>query len=68
MSRIGKKPVIIPDGVEVKIDGQVVTAKGPLGSLNSACPICVFLFSMRLHIPTAMSRLWASLNLRILPK
>ena len=32
MSRIGKKPVVIPDGVEVKIDGQVVTAKGPLGT------------------------------------
>ena len=32
MSRIGKKPVIIPEGVEVKIDGQVVTAKGPLGT------------------------------------
>ena len=31
MSRIGKKPVDIPQGVEVKIDGQVVTAKGPLG-------------------------------------
>ena len=30
--RIGKKPVVIPDGVEVKIDGQVVTAKGPLGT------------------------------------
>ncbi len=32
MSRIGKKPVVIPEGVEVKIDGQVVTAKGPLGT------------------------------------
>jgi len=31
MSRIGKKPIDIPQGVEVKIDGQVVTAKGPLG-------------------------------------
>lgn len=31
MSRIGKKPVEIPQGVEIKIDGQVVTAKGPLG-------------------------------------
>lgn len=31
MSRIGKKPVDIPQGVEVKIDGQVVTARGPLG-------------------------------------
>lgn len=32
MSRIGKAPIQIPDGVEVKIDGQVVTAKGPLGT------------------------------------
>ncbi len=32
MSRIGKLPIAIPDGVEVKIEGQVVTAKGPLGS------------------------------------
>ncbi len=32
MSRIGKLPVVIPDGVEVTINGQVVTAKGPLGT------------------------------------
>ncbi len=32
MSRIGKKPVVIPQGVEVKIDGQTVSAKGPLGT------------------------------------
>ena len=32
MSRIGKKPVEIPQGVEVKIDGQTVTAKGALGT------------------------------------
>ena len=31
MSRIGKKPIEIPQGVEVKIEGQTVTAKGPLG-------------------------------------
>ncbi len=31
MSRIGKKPIEIPQGVEVKIDGQNVTVKGPLG-------------------------------------
>lgn len=31
MSRIGKKPIEIPSGVEVKIDGQKVTVKGPLG-------------------------------------
>ena len=34
MSRIGKKPVAIPAGVEVKIDGSVVTVKGPKGSLT----------------------------------
>ena len=32
MSRIGKKPIDIPQGVEVKIDGQVVTAKCSLGT------------------------------------
>ncbi|MDD3593304.1 MAG: 50S ribosomal protein L6 [Candidatus Gastranaerophilales bacterium] len=31
MSRIGKKPVEIPSGVEVTISGNVITAKGPLG-------------------------------------
>ena len=31
MSRIGKLPVEIPSGVDVKIDGNVVTAKGPKG-------------------------------------
>ena len=29
MSRIGKKPIAIPAGVEVKIDGCTVTVKGP---------------------------------------
>ena len=32
MSRIGKLPIEIPAGVEVKIDGQTTTAKGPLGT------------------------------------
>lgn len=34
MSRIGKKPVTIPDGVTVNVDGQAVTAKGPKGELQ----------------------------------
>ncbi len=39
MSRIGKKPVEIPEGVEVKINGQTVTAKGPLGTETvTVCP------------------------------
>ncbi len=36
MSRIGKKPVPIPSGVEVKIDGATVTVKGPKGQLETA--------------------------------
>jgi len=32
MSRIGKLPVVIPDGVDVTVEGQKVTAKGPLGT------------------------------------
>ncbi len=34
MSRIGKLPVTIPSGVEVTLDEQVVTVKGPKGSLS----------------------------------
>jgi large subunit ribosomal protein L6 len=33
MSRIGKKPVAVPNGVQVTIDGQTVTVKGPKGQL-----------------------------------
>lgn len=33
MSRIGKKPILIPEGVEVKIDNGKVTIKGPKGQL-----------------------------------
>ena len=32
MSRIGKLPVEIPSGVEVKVENNVVTAKGPKGT------------------------------------
>ncbi len=32
MSRIGKKTIEIPSGVEVKIEGNVITAKGPKGT------------------------------------
>jgi len=34
MSRIGKKPVLIPQGVNVKIDGHEVVVEGPKGTLN----------------------------------
>lgn len=34
MSRIGKMPINIPEGVEVKVDNNVVTATGKLGTLK----------------------------------
>ena len=36
MSRIGNKPIAIPAGVDVKIDGTVVTVKGPKGELKNS--------------------------------
>jgi large subunit ribosomal protein L6 len=36
MSRIGKKPIEIPNGVDVKIDGNIVTVKGPKGELSKS--------------------------------
>ena len=34
MSRIGNKPINVPDGVEVKVDGHHITVKGPKGTLE----------------------------------
>lgn len=45
MSRIGKKPVPIPKGVTVSVDGQAVKAKGPKGELeyvvNDLCRVAL---------------------------
>ena len=37
MSRIGKKPIAVPAGVEVKIDGSHIAVKGPKGQLAYDC-------------------------------
>ena len=37
MSRIGRKPINIPAGVDVKVDNGVVTVKGPKGELSYTC-------------------------------
>ncbi len=34
MSRIGNKPITVPNGVEVKLDGNHITVKGPKGTLE----------------------------------
>jgi large subunit ribosomal protein L6 len=38
MSRIGKKPVIIPPGVTAKVDGQAISVKGGKGELSFTAP------------------------------
>jgi len=38
MSRVGQAPVPVPSGVEVKIEGRVVTVKGPKGELTRTLP------------------------------
>jgi large subunit ribosomal protein L6 len=38
MSRIGKKPIPIPQGVKVNLDGRLVRAEGPKGKLEQPIP------------------------------
>ena len=41
MSRVGKKPVVVPAGVTAKIDGQIIAMKGAKGELNFTAPDAV---------------------------
>lgn len=38
MSRIGKKPIVIPSGVKVHIEGALIRAEGPKGKLSQPVP------------------------------
>lgn len=38
MSRIGRKPISLPPGVEIKIEENIITVKGPKGILSQAIP------------------------------
>jgi large subunit ribosomal protein L6 len=38
MSRIGKKPIVIPQGVKIQIENDVVRAEGPKGKLSQPVP------------------------------
>ena len=38
MSRIGRKPIQVPSGVDVQVAPGRVTVKGPLGELSQAVP------------------------------
>jgi large subunit ribosomal protein L6 len=52
MSRIGRKPIPVPSGVEVRIDGQTVSVKGPKGELvhTLAEPITAVHEEGQLHV------------------
>jgi large subunit ribosomal protein L6 len=39
MSRIGKKPIALPKGVTVKIEGNTVAVQGPKGKLDTQIPV-----------------------------
>ncbi len=39
MSRVGKRPIPITEGVQVKIEGQYVSVKGPKGELHQTIPL-----------------------------
>ncbi|MBT8123224.1 MAG: 50S ribosomal protein L6, partial [Gammaproteobacteria bacterium] len=43
MSRIAKEPVVIPSGVDVKLDGQNLTVKGAKGEMSMSIhnDVCV---------------------------
>ena len=43
MSRIGKAPIPVPSGVDVTIDGNHITVKGPKGTLDRELPVGVTL-------------------------
>lgn len=51
MSRIGKQPIPVPSGVEVKIDGSHVSVKGPKGELAGD-------FSEEMSIELEEGRIW----------
>lgn len=38
MSRIGKKPISLPQGVEITVKDEIITVKGPKGTLTQAIP------------------------------
>ena len=38
MSRIGRLPITVPEGVDITLDGRVITVAGPKGTLTRQLP------------------------------
>ena len=51
MSRIGNKPITVPEGVEATLDGQKITVKGPKGPFANKGP-----YSQSYGFPVVMYR------------
>ena len=58
MSRIGKKPIEIPEKVEVKIEGDFVIVKGPKGELKKQIPAQVKIDKNQILVSSNNSALW----------
>ncbi|MEF2155689.1 50S ribosomal protein L6 [Luteimonas sp. FXH3W] len=43
MSRVAKKPIALPKGVEIKIENELITVKGPKGTMTQAKPANIVL-------------------------
>ena len=52
MSRIGNKPVVVPDGVTITLAAQALTAKGKLGELSMTVVDQVVVHSMTYKLNT----------------
>ena len=65
MSRIGKQPVPVPTGVDVTIDGQNVSVKGPKGTLELAVAEPITAIRQILVVMTCVS---AACTLRFLQR
>ena len=58
MSRIGRQPIPIPAGVQITIEPELVTVKGPKGELSERVSRDIMVEPRRVRTPTVSS--WSS--------
>jgi len=55
MSRIGKKPINIPTGVEIAVKGNLIEVKGPKGALKQVIPDGVKVVKDKTHVTCSIA-------------
>ena len=72
MSRIGKKPIPIPKGVTVKVEGNTVLVQGPKGKLDTELPAGItvqqkdgIMVAVREKLCTDWLALWSTTRSRV---